>query len=118
MTYLKINDTDYSLYCNQLKISVKAIFKSATNAAGNTVVKFINRKRTITVGIIPLNETVMAALQNDIQQFKVSVSYRDPKTNELVENVQCIIPNDDCEFYTIQADNVLYKATTIVLQEL
>lgn len=118
MTYFKINDTDYSLYCNQLKISVKTIFKQATNAAGDTVVKFVNRKRTFTVGIIPLNERVMEAFQNDIQQFNVLVSYRDPKTNELVENVKCIIPNDDCEFYTIQADKVLYKAMTVVLQEL
>lgn len=118
MAYFKINGNDYSLYVNQLKIDKKAIYKSATNSAGNTIVKYINTKRSFTVGIIPLNDTVMAALQNDVSAFKVSISYRDPKTNELVENVSCIIPNDEVEYQTIQAGKVMYKAFTLVIQEL
>lgn len=118
MTYLKINNTDYSLYVNQLKVGKTVTYKSATNAAGDTVVKYITTKRSFTVGIIPLNAQVMAALQSDISGFKVSISYRDPETNELVENVQCIIPNNDVEYQTIRANNVLYKAFTLVIQEL
>lgn len=118
MAYFKINGNDYSLYVNQLKIDKTAIYKSATNSAGNTIVRYINTKRSFTVGIIPLNDTVMAALQNDISAFTVSISYRDPKTNKLVENVSCIIPNDGVEYQTIQANKVMYKAFTLVIQEL
>ena len=118
MIYLKINDTDYSMYVNQFKIGKTVTYKSATNAAGDTIVKYITTKRSFTVGIIPLNDKVMAALQSDISSFKVSISYRDPETNDLIEDVQCIIPNNDVEYQTIQANNVLYKAFTLVIQEL
>ena len=118
MAYFKINGHDYSLYCNALKVGNKVTFKSAVNAAGNTVVKYVTTKRTFTVGIIPLNADVMAQLLADLAKFKVSVSYRDPKTNTLVENVECVIPNDDCEYYCINQSGVMYKAMTLVFQEL
>lgn len=118
MAYFKINGVDFSLYCNALKVNHKANFKSATNAAGNTVVKYVTTKRTFTVGIIPLNGDVMASLQTEIAKFKVSIAYRDPKTNALVENVECVIPTDDCEYYYIHQNGVMYKALTLVFQEL
>ena len=118
MSYFKINNNDYSMYVNQLKVDKQVIYKSATNAAGNTVVKYINTKRSFTVGIIPLDSTVMANLQNDISQFKVTISYRDPHTNDLVENVNCIIPINEVDYYTIQVNKVMYKAFTLTIQEL
>lgn len=118
MAYFKINGNDYSKYVNSLKVTKKAIYKSATNAAGNTVVKYISTKRDFTVGIIPLDAASMAALQADLNSFKVSISYRDPDTNELVENVNCIIPVNEVEYYTIQADKVLYKAFLLTIMEL
>ena len=118
MAYFKINNHDYSMYVNQLKVSKDAVYKSATNAAGNTVVKYITTKRNFTVGIIPLDAAAMAALQADISAFQVSVSYRDPATNELVENVSCIIPINEVEYYTIQANKVMYKAFNITITEL
>ena len=118
MTYFKINDNDYSTFVNSFKISKQAIYKTATNAAGNTVVKYVNTKRTFTVGIIPLDAAAMVNLQNDIDAFQVTVSYRDPKTNELIENVKCIIPVNEVEYYTIQADKVQYKAFILSIIEL
>lgn len=124
MAYFKINDNDYSLYVNQLKISKQAIYKSAVNAAGNTVVKYVNTKRTFTVGIIPLEADVMAALQTDISQFQALVTYRDPETNELIEDVKCMIPINEVEYYTIQIDStthtekVKYKAMLLTIIEL
>lgn len=118
MAYFKINNHDYSMFVNTLIVTKKPIYKSATNAAGNTVVKYQNTKRTLTVGIIPLEAADMTPLQRDINSFKVSVSYRDPETNELVENMQCIIPVSDVEYYTIRADKVMYKALIINIQEL
>lgn len=118
MAYFKINGNDYSMYVNQLKVDKEVMYKSAINAAGDTVVKYITTKRTFTVGIIPLDSAAMSALQADISAFNVSVSYRDPHTNELVENVNCIIPINEVEYYTIQANKVMYKAFTLVISEL
>lgn len=118
MAYFKINKNDYSMYVSSLKINHQAIYKSQMNTAGNTVVKYLNTKRTFTVGIIPLDAAAMSTLQKDLKSFKVTVDYRDPETNELVENVSCIIPVDEVEYFTIQADRVMYKAFLITIQEL
>lgn len=118
MAYFKIGENDYSMYVNKLTISTKANYNAQTNAAGNTVVDYVNTKRTISVGIIPLNAEAMAALKADIDNFSVSISYRNPKTNELEENVNCIIPTNAIDYYTIQADRVLYNAFDLTFTEL
>jgi hypothetical protein len=106
------------MYVNELKITKTANYNAQTNAAGNTVVDYINSKRTIEVGIIPLNDAAMKALQNAINAFSVSISFRNPKTGALEENVACIIPEDTVEYYTIQAGKVLYNAFTLQFIEL
>jgi hypothetical protein len=106
------------MYVNKLKVSKKANYKSATNAAGNTTVKYITTKRTIEVGIIPLDDASMKALLAEIDKFQVSISYRDPETGALENNVKCIIPDNAVEYYTIRADKVMYKAFTIKISEL
>lgn len=118
MAYFKIGDNDYSMYVNALKITNKNIYNAKTNAAGDTVVDFINTKRVIEVGIIPLDDAGMSQLQADIEAFNVSLSFRNPKTNELETNVNCIIPTDNIEYYTIQANRVMYKAFTLSFTEL
>lgn len=118
MAYFKINGHDYSMYVSSLKVSKAALYKSAINAAGNTVVKYLNTKRTFTVGIIPLDSAAMASLQRDVSGFKVNISYRDPETNSLIEGVPCYIPVDDVEYYTVQAGNVMYKNFILTIIEL
>lgn len=90
--YFKIGNNDYSSYVNSLKVSKSAVYNAQTNAAGDSVVDYINTKRTIEVGIIPLTDEQMAPLLADIDAFNVSISYREPKTNALATNVNCIIP--------------------------
>ena len=118
MAYFKIGTTDFSAYVNALTIGRKNNYNSQTNANGDTVVDYINTKRTIDVGIIPLDDTVMASLQNAIAPFSVSISFRNPKTNVLEENVACIISSDSVEYYTIQVGIVMYKATKLQFIEL
>ena len=118
MAYFKINGTDYSMYVNNLKVAREHIYKAQTNASGNTVVKYVNTKRTIDVGIIPLDDEAMAKLQADINQFKVTISYLEPQTKALVENVSCIIPNNSVEYYTVQVGNVKFKAFSLKFKEL
>lgn len=118
MAYFKIDDIDFSTYVNGLKVNKKSVYNAQTNAAGNTVTDFITAKREIEVGIIPLNDTVMSQLQTAIDKFNVSISFRNPKTNALEEGVNCIIPDNGIEYYTIQADKVMYKAFTLKFIEL
>lgn len=116
--FFKINGNDYSMYVNKLQIGTEHFYKSMTNAAGNTLVKYVNSKRTIEVGIIPLDSGAMIRFLKDVDKFNVSISYRDPETNTLVENVNCIIPNHLIEYYTIQAGKVSYKAFSLQIKEL
>ena len=119
VTYFKINGTDYSKYVNKLKVAREHIYKGMTNAAGNLLVKYVNTKRIIEVGIIPLDSTTMKQLQTDINKFKVTVSYLDPETGALVENVSCIIPHNSVDYYTVQgADNTSFKAFSLEFKEL
>ena len=118
MAYFKIGENDYSLYCNHLKVTKTASYRAQTNAAGNTVVDNANSKRIIEVGIIPLNDTVMKKLLTDVDNLEVYVSFRNPITNELAENVHCIIPTTAPEYYTIQVNKVMYKAFTLTFTEL
>lgn len=117
MAYFKIDDVDFSAYVNALNVSKSSIYSAQTNAAGNGVADYINSKRTLTVGIIPLNDTVMAQLLTAIDAFNVSISFRNPKTNAL-EAMNCIIPESGVEYYTIQSGKVMYNAFTLTFTEL
>ena len=118
MSYFKIDGKDYSLCVNELKIKKNFNYNAQTNANGDTVVDKINSKREIEVGIIPLDEKTMMALQLAINAFSVSISFRNPMTNEVEEDVPCIIPSNGVEYYTIQAGKVMFKAFSLTFQEL
>lgn len=118
MAYFKIDNVDFSKYVNELKINKKSVYNAQSNAAGNTVVDLINAKREIEVGIIPLNDAAMTQLQTAIDAFNVSISFRNPKTGALEEGVNCIIPDNNIEYYTIQANKVMFKAFTLKFIEL
>lgn len=118
MAYFKIGDTDYSAMCNKLDVQTAVQYNAQTNAAGGTVVDYVGAKRKIAVGIISLNDTDMLRLQRDLEAFSVSLSFRDPRTNMLAENVACIIPSHNAEYHTIQVGNVRYKAMSLTFTEL
>lgn len=118
MEYLKINGIDFSMYVNELKVTKSSNYNAQTNAAGNTVVDYINKKHTIEVGFIPLDGAEMLALQQVIDAFNVSLSFRDPFTNTITENINCIIPESNVEYYTIQVNKVMYKSFTLTFTEL
>lgn len=118
MAYFKIGDVDFSPYVSGLKVSKSAQYNSQTNASGNTIVDYINSKRTIEVSIIPLDEVNMLKLQLAISAFNVSLSFLNPTTNSLEENVNCIIPSDSVEYYTIQAKKTMFKEAKLKFTEL
>ena len=118
MAYFKIGENDYSMYVNELIITKSANYNAQTNAAGNTVVDYINQKRVIEVGIIPLEAEAMLALQADIDKFNVSISFQNPLTNALETGVNVIIPENGVEYYTIRADRTQFKAFKLKFIEL
>lgn len=118
MTYLKIGEVDFSAYVNELKVTSTHLYNSQTNAAGDTVVDYINNKRIIDVGIVAIDDSTMAELQTAIESFNVQISYRDPRTNTLETGVNCIIPTHEVSYFTIQADKVLYNAILLKFHEL
>lgn len=118
MTYLTINGHDYSNYVNNLKITRMHTYRSQTCAAGNTVVDNVSSKRQIEVGIIALDDEVMPNLLNDVYGFEVSLGFRNPQTNQLEEDVTCIIPTSEISHYTIQSNKVIYNGFTLTFTEL
>lgn len=118
MAYFLIDGVDFSHCVKSLKVDTVNNYASQTNAAGNTVVDYINQKRTIEVGIIPVDSETMVDLQNAIAAFNVSIAFRNPVTGALVENVNCIIPSNGIDYYTIQNSKVLYNPFTLKFVEL
>lgn len=117
MTYFKINNQDFSMYVNKLKVAKNHLFKSMTNAAGNTLIKYVNSKRIIEVGIIPLDAATMVALQNAIKELKITISFLNPETNAL-DTVNCMLSEQLTEYYTIQDSKVQFKAFALTFTEL
>ena len=117
MTYFKMNNMNFSHCVNSLEVIKNANYNAQTNAAGDTVVDYINHKRTLKVGIIPLTNDAMVSIQSVIRNLNVTVSYRDPYTGEL-ETCNCIIPENGVQYYTIRADKVMYQAFTLTFIEL
>lgn len=118
MAYFKIGDTDFSALVGGLKVAKTQKYNSQTNAAGNTVVDLITRKRTIEVEIIALDEADAMAVLNAVEAFNVSISYREPTTGSLAQGVNCIIPSTDIEYYTIQRDKVRLNKFKLKFTEL
>ncbi len=118
MSYFKINNIDFSHCVNSLKVNDNKTYNAQTNAAGNTVVDYINNKRVIEVGIIPLNSEDMSNLLNAINELNVSISFRNPKTENIEDGVSCIIPSNQIEYYTIQTNKVLFKNFSLTFTEL
>lgn len=117
MAYFKIGNFDLSQYVSGLKVSKAANYTSQTNAAGNTVVDYINTKRTFEVSFIAIDNNAMRTIQNLMDWFQMNITFRNPQTGE-EEQVLCILPSNEVEYYTIQADKVLYKAFNLTFIEL
>lgn len=117
MAYFKIGDTDFSHLVRILNVTKEHNYNAQTNAAGNTVVDYINTKRNIEVGFIYMDDSDMSELQAAVDDFAVTITYRDPKTNAL-EVASCIAPEIEADYYTIQADRVLYNEFELEFSEL
>lgn len=117
MDYLAINGVDFSAFVNTLKVATEANYNAQTNAAGNTVVDYINSKRIIEVGFIPMDNTELYNLFDNLPNIVATLTVLDPKTMG-VTDVVCLCPADEIEYYTIQPTKVMYKPFTLTFTEL
>lgn len=118
MAYFKINNNDVSRCVNALSVTKNHLYKSQTNAKGDTIVKYKNTKRIFNVGIIPLSQAEMKTLQAAIDSMVVNISFLNPDTGALEENVRCMIPTETVEYYTIRAGNTSFKKFSLQFSEL
>lgn len=118
MNYFKINGIDFSHNVNELIVKSTTVYRAQTNAIGDTVVDRAKTKKIIEVGIIPLNDLERVALMSEVENFTVTLSFLNPNTGMLEEDVVCIIPETEIEYYTIQADKVLTRAYKLEFTEL
>lgn len=118
MSYFKVNGVDFSNLVNELEIEKEEIYNAQTNAAGDTVVDYINSKRTIEVGIITLDEVDASRLLSAVDSAVVSISFRNPITKGLEENVNCLIKKKTVDYYTIQANKVKVNDFKLKFEEL
>lgn len=118
MAYFVINGSDFSHLVNKLRVSRAHNYNAQANAAGDTVVDYINVKRTLEVGFIAMPEAEAKQLLAALSAFSVTVEYRDPKSGVLEAGVECIAPQIDNDYYTIQSGRVMLNGFTVKLAEL
>lgn len=107
------------MYVNELKVAYSANYNAQTNAHGDTLVDYINTKREIEVGIIPLDRNAFENLMAATTSLQHQISYINPENTLELVDVDCILPKRNIEFYTIQsADNTRLKAFTLKFTEL
>ena len=119
MSYLSINGVDMSDLVKSLKVGYETLVSesSGRNANGDTVLDIINQKTKLQVGFRPMNDSEMAKLLNAVDEYIVSVSYRDSKTNSN-KTITCYTGTPEPEYYCILNNKVFYKEMNLNFIEL
>ena len=110
MAYLKINNVDVSPLVSGLKIGYETLVSdnSGRNAAGNTVIDVINRKVKVYATLRHTTQDEMKEFLEAIQDYVVEVSFLNPETKALM-TIQAYTGTPEPEYYTIQANHVIYQ---------
>ena len=119
MSYLKINDTDFSSLVSSLKIGYETLVSdnSGRNAAGNTVIDVINHKTKVYVGLRHTTDDEMQSFLSAIADYVVEVTFLDPKTKEFT-TIAAYTGTPEPDYYTIQPNHVIYKPMSLNFIEL
>lgn len=119
MAYLKINGYDCSSLVSGLKVGFETLVSenSGRNAAGDTVIDVINRKTKVYATLRHTTDAEMKAFLSAITDYVVTVEFRNPKSGAL-STITAYTGTPEPEYYTIQADLVLYKPLELNFIEL
>lgn len=118
MSYLKINNQDFSHLVNSLKIGYETlVFDSGRNANGDMVIEGgRTRKIKVYVGLRHTTNTEMKEFLLAIENFEVSVTFLDPETNTL-KTINTYTGTPEPEYYTI-SNKTIYKPMSLNFIEL
>ena len=110
MSYLIVNGYDLSNFVKSLKIGYETLVSdnSGRNANGDTVIDVINTKVKLYVTFRPMDAGEMKFVLDSINDFVVSVTYRDAKTNT-EKTINCYTSTPEPDYYFINRYRVLYK---------
>ena len=114
MSYLIINNTDVSDLVKSLKPCYETLVSddSGRNANGDTVIDVINKKVKLQVVFRYMTDTEMANLLASIENYVVSVTYRDAKTNSN-KTITCYTGTPEPDYYCILDGKVIYKEMSL-----
>jgi hypothetical protein len=118
MSYLKINNKDFSHLVNSLKVGFETLVSenSGRNANGDTVIDVVNRKAKVYVGLRHAFADEMQEFLEAIADYVVSVTFLNPKTNALT-TITAYTGTPEPEYYTISG-NTIYKPLSLNFIEL
>ena len=117
MSYFYIGATDLSNYTSALEVQYQHNYTQQTNALGNTVVDYINRKRIVTVQIIALDDSTVKTILDAIDAFSVTIRILEPKTKSL-QTITCKVEDYIVSYYTIQQSKTQFQQFNLVFTEL
>lgn len=119
MVYFKVDNTDFSDLISGLKVGYETLVsdKSGRNAAGDNVVDVINRKIKIYLTLRHTTEEEMRSFLNAVKPFVVDVTFLNPETN-MLSTISTNIGTPEPEYYTIQANCIIYKPMNLNFIEL
>lgn len=119
MSYLKINNQDFSSLVSGLKIGYETLVSdsSGRNAAGDTVIDVINSKIKVYVTLRHTMQQEMKSFLAAIEGYVVNVTFLNPKTNEPT-TITAYTGTPEPEYYTIQPTNIIYKPMDLNFIEL
>lgn len=118
MVYFKIGNKDFSSLVSGLKIGYETLVSdnSGRNAAGNTVIDVINRKRKVYLTLRHTTKDEMTEFLNAIKSYVVTVAVLNPETNALT-TFSAYTGTPEPEYYTL-SDKTIYKPMSLNFIEL
>lgn len=119
MSYLKINNVDFSNLISGLKIGYETLVSSDSgrNAAGDSVIDVVNRKVKVYLTLRYTTGEEMESFLTAIKDYVVQVSFLDSKKQSFT-TITAYHGTPEPEYYTIQSDKVIYKPLEINFIEL
>lgn len=119
MAYLKVNNTDFSHLVSGLKVGFETLVsdKSGRNAAGDTTIDVINNKIKVYTTLRHTTEAEMKSFLAAIADYVVSITFLNPKTNELT-TITAYTGTPEPEYFTIQPTHIIYKPMSLNFVEL
>lgn len=117
--YFKINGVDFSNLVSGLKVGYETLVSdsSGRNAAGDTVIDVINRKRKVYVTLRHTTKDEMISFLMAIKDYVVNISFLDPEFNVLT-TITTYTGTPEPEYYTIQPTMTIYKPMSLNFIEL